>query len=85
MKNQTLRKPGTKFLTQAEKEYGIDIKQSFVIGDRFTDIKLGKNAGTTTILVLTGDGKDPRNKDAGPDYTANDLVDAAKWILNKEN
>ena len=76
------RKPKTKFLDDAEKDFGIDLKKSFVIGDRKSDIELGQNAHCKTILVLTGNGSRIKN-DVNPDYVAEDLLDAAKWILEK--
>lgn len=78
------RKPKTKFLKDAEKEFGIDLKESFVIGDRKSDFELGRNAGCKTIHVLTGNGLNSKN-DVAPDYFAKDLVDAAEWILKNEN
>ena len=77
------RKPKTKFLEDAKKEFGIDLKISFVIGDRKSDIEMGRNAGCRTILVLTGNGANAKN-DSNPDYFADDLLDAAKWILKND-
>ena len=74
------RKPKTKFLKDAEKEFGINLKKSFVVGDRKSDFEMGKNAGCKTIHVLTGYGTNARN-DVKPDYFAKDLLDAAKWII----
>jgi histidinol phosphatase-like enzyme len=42
-------------LKQASDEYGIDLAQSVMIGDSFTDIACGNNAGVGfTILLMTG-------------------------------
>lgn len=74
------RKPKAKLVKGAAKELGIDLKKSFMIGDRKSDIEMGHNAGCRSILVLTGNGlKEKENSSA--DYVANDLLDAAKWIL----
>ncbi|MBI2573614.1 HAD-IIIA family hydrolase [Candidatus Woesearchaeota archaeon] len=51
------RKPHPYFLHQAAKKYNLDLSQSYFIGDADTDIQTGKNAGTKTILVTTGQGK----------------------------
>lgn len=48
------RKPKPKLLLDAAKEYDIDLSQSWMIGDRITDVMTGVNAGTRTILVKTG-------------------------------
>lgn len=82
--NCECRKPKTKFLKDAEKEFDIDLKKSFVIGDRKSDFEMGKNAGCRTIHVLTGNGANSKNE-VKPDYFAKDLVDAAKWILKNES
>jgi|SRR6185437_4993104 len=48
--NKPTRKPGTAMLTKYfEKEY--DLKNSFVIGDRLTDLELAKNLGCKAILI----------------------------------
>lgn len=78
--NCECRKPKTRFLKDAEKEFKIDLKKSFVIGDRKSDFELGRNAGCRTIHVLTGHGINSKN-DVEPDYFVEDLLDAAKWIL----
>src|SRR3989344_1756862 len=50
--NCDCRKPKVKLLKAAEKEFGIDLKKSFVIGDKTADIEMGRNAGCKKILVL---------------------------------
>ena len=58
-------------------------QRQLVIGDRKSDIELGKNARCKTILVLTGNGDNIKNE-VSPDYMAEDLLDAAEWILNNK-
>ena len=75
------RKPKTGLIEQAEKRFDINLKQSFVIGDKTSDIMLGKNAGCRTILLLTGKaGRDNQYK-AKPDYICKDLLEAVKIVL----
>ncbi len=51
--NLPTRKPGTGMLTKyMEGDY--DLENSFVIGDRLTDIQLAKNLGTKGILINNG-------------------------------
>jgi D-glycero-D-manno-heptose 1,7-bisphosphate phosphatase len=45
------RKPGTGFLIQASKDFNIDLKKSWMIGDGVYDIIAGHNVGCKTILV----------------------------------
>jgi len=76
------RKPNIKFIKEAEKEFDIDIKNSFVIGDHPYDIKLGKNAGCKTVYLLTGHGmRHKKEMEGKPDFIANNLLEAAEWIL----
>jgi D-glycero-D-manno-heptose 1,7-bisphosphate phosphatase len=49
-------------LKKAEKEFSVDLRRSFVVGDRCVDIKTGQNAGCTPFLVLTGYGKIERSE-----------------------
>jgi len=48
--NSPYRKPGTAMLTQYLAK-GVDLKNSFVIGDRQTDVELAKNLGCGAIFL----------------------------------
>jgi histidinol-phosphate phosphatase family protein len=74
------RKPKPKLILDAANDYGIDLKESYMIGDRRSDIEAGINAGTKTILVETG-----RKPSVPPEcnYTAVDLLEAARYIANQ--
>jgi len=74
------RKPATGLVQRAVRQFQIDTRQSFMIGDTTTDIATGKKTGLTTILVRTGfGGKDGRCA-AEPDFTVKNLKDAARLI-----
>ena len=45
------RKPSTYFLLQAEAAFGISLRDSWMVGDRPTDIECGQNAGVRTVRV----------------------------------
>ena len=77
------RKPKPGMIMQAAQKYSIDIPNSFVIGDKWSDIEAGRAAGCKTILVLTGHGKGEYQTTEGPaDYYATDLFEAVnKYIL----
>ncbi len=49
--NCECRKPKPGLLFQAAKEMGIDLPQSWMVGDGLTDVKAGKSAGCRTILL----------------------------------
>lgn len=61
--NKPTRKPGTGMLTAFLTE-SYDLKNSYVIGDRVTDIQLAHNIGAKGILINSG-SLAPRVKEAG--------------------
>jgi D-glycero-D-manno-heptose 1,7-bisphosphate phosphatase len=55
-----------------------------MIGDRPSDIQAGINAGTKTVLVLTGAGQETlAQNEVRPDYVAKDIAEAVDWILKQ--
>lgn len=77
------RKPKPGMLLQAAKEHNIDLCNSYVVGDKLSDIEAGKNAGCLPILVLTGHGTDEKLKMKGDIcLIAVDLYEAVnKYII----
>lgn len=49
--NAPTRKPGTALLTKYINNAEYDLKNSFVIGDRITDVKLAQNLGSKAIFI----------------------------------
>ncbi len=45
------RKPNPGMIYEAKKKWDINLKKSFVVGDRFKDIEAGANAGVMTIYI----------------------------------
>jgi D-glycero-D-manno-heptose 1,7-bisphosphate phosphatase len=80
--NCSCRKPSTKFIKEAAKEFHIDLKNSWVIGDHPHDVEMGKNTGCKTIYVLTGHGEKHKNNlnNIKPDFIAENFYEAAKII-----
>jgi D-glycero-D-manno-heptose 1,7-bisphosphate phosphatase len=83
------RKPRPGLLLRAARDFRLDLRASFMIGDRPTDIAAGAAAGCRTILVQTGkhllppiQTADPMDPGLKPDWTCADLSAAAEWILN---
>lgn len=74
------RKPETGMMEQAAKDFGINLRHSFVVGDRTVDILSGRNAGCRTILVRTGDGGQDGKHEAEPDFISPDLRGAAGLV-----
>lgn len=80
------RKPNPGMLLKAADEYGLDLKDCYMIGDKDTDLEAGRRAGCKTILVLTGYGEETKKNLNGyrPDFIAQDLLEAVNWILTLE-
>lgn len=86
--NCPCRKPKTGLIKQACEGLDIDIKKTFFIGDKKTDIETGKKAGCKTILVLSGKVKEERDTSSWsikPDYIKRDLKDAVDWIIENRS
>ncbi|MFH1850502.1 MAG: D-glycero-beta-D-manno-heptose 1,7-bisphosphate 7-phosphatase [archaeon] len=74
------RKPDTLMIEDAQRDFGLDLRSCYVIGDKTADIKMGQNAGCRTILVMTGKGGRDGEFDARPDFVAEDIARAAEII-----
>jgi len=84
------RKPDIGMFQKAKNKYDFNTKDSFMIGDRFSDIGFGKNAGLRTIFVRSGGGENEflqkRNEtEYKPDFIVKDLSVAVKLIEALEN
>jgi D-glycero-D-manno-heptose 1,7-bisphosphate phosphatase len=75
------RKPKPHFLLEAARDYGIDLENSWMIGDRDSDIGCGKAAGTRTILIEEPHSSALRGSSC-PDNMAANLKDALTIILH---
>jgi len=76
------RKPNTKFVQEAVKEFDIDIKQSWVIGDEPFDMMLAKNSSCNSVYVLTGHGqKHLKELKTKPSFIAANLLKASQYII----
>lgn len=77
------RKPRPELVERAASDLQFDPSQSFVIGDKPSDIDLGKNVGATTILVRSGYGRQTlADGSTSPDYVTDDVGSAAQIIKN---
>ncbi|PKN17939.1 MAG: D,D-heptose 1,7-bisphosphate phosphatase [Deltaproteobacteria bacterium HGW-Deltaproteobacteria-6] len=83
------RKPAPGLLLQAAREMNIDLSSSYMIGDRYRDMEAAHRAGVKGVLVKTGYGADVL-ANAGPDeetpagkpeFIAEDILEAVRWIL----
>lgn len=83
------RKPKTGLLEQAAQEMGFDLRRSYLVGDRWSDLRCGAAVGAVPILVLTGYGRGDAcyigpGQTVQPAYVAEDLADAVGWIIARE-
>ena len=72
------RKPEPGMVLQAAATHHIDLAASYFVGDKSADIECGRRAGTRTVLVLTGYG---RNQHCEADFTCRDVEEAINTIL----
>ena len=76
------RKPDVGMLESAFTDFEIDAEGSWMIGDKLSDIELGRNAGLRTALVLTGYGVSHKDQLLHfPDMIADDLGEAVEAII----
>ena len=76
------RKPRPGLVTRAAQEYGVDITQSYMAGDRWRDVDAGANAGCRTIWIDRGYKE--RSPSSVPDAHVQSLNEAVDWILKTE-
>jgi D-glycero-D-manno-heptose 1,7-bisphosphate phosphatase len=80
------RKPRPGLLERAAREHEIDLTASYMIGDKYSDVRLAHVVGAKGVLVLSGYGRGEHEYDAEswprrPDYVAETLLDAVEWVL----
>lgn len=74
------RKPGPGMLLQAARDFGLNLSETYLIGDNRSDIQAGINAGSKTVLVKTAN----YNVEAPEaDYTAPHLLDAVQYVVSQ--
>jgi D-glycero-D-manno-heptose 1,7-bisphosphate phosphatase len=81
------RKPASGLLLKAASEGNLNISQSIMIGDKYSDVQTAHRLNIPGILVQTGFGlreieKYQNNWEKPPEYIAVDLLDAINWWFN---
>jgi D-glycero-D-manno-heptose 1,7-bisphosphate phosphatase len=74
------RKPKPGMLRRAARELGIDLSQSWMVGDRWRDVDCGHAAGCKTIFIDRGYAEELKQK---PEFCARSLGEAADIILRE--
>jgi len=83
------RKPKPGMGRKAAAELGLDLRKSYMIGDKVEDVRFGQAIGATSILVLTGFGRrslaELRKSTRPPAHVARNLQTAVRWIARREH
>ena len=79
------RKPKPGLVNQAAKDLDIALEHSWMVGDRYSDIELARNAGVHAALVLSGYGRGEWESQRAsweyqPDLVSEDLLEAVRSI-----
>ena len=75
--NCECRKPKPGMLLEACKKWNVDIKESYMVGDRWRDVEAGSNAGCKTIFI-NYNYKERKPKE--PNFTTDSLLNAVLFI-----
>lgn len=78
------RKPSPYFVQKAVKKYSIDLKRSWLIGDRDSDIKMAQECRVKSVMVKYGHSAEYRGN-SSPDYQASNLHEAVNIICISTN
>ena len=79
------RKPRPGLLRRAAEEFDLDLADCWMVGDRFSDTELARNAGVRSAFVLSGYGRGEWEHQRHawkhqPDLVAENLLEAAREI-----
>jgi histidinol-phosphate phosphatase family protein len=79
------RKPEPGMLKKAAEDLRLDLRSSYLVGDRWDDIEAARRVGAKGLLVMTGYGQEEsRRKVDSSTPVLDDLPAAVRWILNVE-
>jgi D-glycero-D-manno-heptose 1,7-bisphosphate phosphatase len=85
------RKPLPGMILQAQKDFNLDLPGCYLVGDSGSaDMMLARSVGCKAVLVRTGLGEGSLGRyrglwaDIEPDFAAQDVLDAARWIVATE-
>lgn len=84
------RKPKPGLITRAAKDLDVALEQSWMIGDRYGDVVLARNAGVRSAFVLSGYGRGEWENQRSvwkhqPDLVAENLLEAVEAIIRSED
>jgi histidinol-phosphate phosphatase family protein len=79
-----MRKPNPGMIQQGVRDYNIDIKKSWMIGDRMVDIEAGHRAQAKTIMVGSREKAKDFPEFKPPTATYPNIIDAVPFILSQD-
>ena len=83
------RKPRPGLIRRAAADLGVELARSWMVGDRYSDTELARNAGVRAAFVLTGYGRGEYEHQSHawrhrPDLVAENLLEAVKKIVTSD-
>lgn len=84
------RKPKPGLITRAARDFDINLSSSWVVGDRYSDVELARNAGVKSAFVLSGYGRGEWEHQRNswkhqPNLVADDLLKAVEQIVRSQD
>ena len=84
------RKPKPGLITRATEDFDIDVSNSWMIGDRYSDVELAHNAGVKSMLVMSGYGRGEWEHQRAswtlqPDLVTENLLEAVQAIVQENS
>lgn len=78
------RKPSPELILRAQKDHRVDLRHSYMIGDKMSDIGAGLNAGVGSLILINQ--TDRHANQPSSTYTiAKSLYEAAETIVKERN
>jgi D-glycero-D-manno-heptose 1,7-bisphosphate phosphatase len=75
------RKPGTGMLRRGASEFGVDLSQSVMVGDRCSDVAAANAAGLRQAFLITGT---ELAKCGGEYKVVQSLVEVEQWLVEQD-
>lgn len=84
------RKPRPGLITRAARDLDVDLNASWMVGDRYSDVELARNAGVKSAFVLSGYGRGEWEHQRSrwvhqPDLIAENLLEAVRRIVAEQS
>lgn len=83
------RKPKTGLIDRAAGDFQIDLERSWMVGDRYGDVELARNAGLHSAFVLSGYGRGEWEYQRSvwklePEVVGETLLDVARIVIERD-